>query len=143
MDMSWVAMREDDLVAEKLEKMLLESLRSFGEAGDSGWLWNGAFGDGRSDPLKWLGDVGLVGLVGLMGALALSLDRPRMAASDKDPDLGILRSCFRGGLRGWRSVSTDGRQSCHRLQSYLCVSVGLRAAQSVLEQAVRRAWERC
>lgn len=99
-----MAMRDDDLVAEKLEKMLLESLRSFGEAGDSGWLWNGTFGDGRSVPPKWLGDVGLVGL---MGALALlSLDLPRMAASDNVPDLGILRSCFRGGLWGWRPVST-------------------------------------
>jgi hypothetical protein len=38
MEPSWLIIREDDLLAEKWEKMLLESFRSFGEAGDSGWL---------------------------------------------------------------------------------------------------------
>jgi hypothetical protein len=37
--------REEDLLAEKCENMFFESLRSFGEAGDSGWLRNGAWGD--------------------------------------------------------------------------------------------------
>lgn len=34
----WLLRRDDDLLALKLEKMLLESLRGFGEAGDCGML---------------------------------------------------------------------------------------------------------
>jgi hypothetical protein len=34
----WLLSREDDLLALKLEKMLLESLRGLGEAGDCGML---------------------------------------------------------------------------------------------------------
>ena len=90
-------MREDDLLAEKFEKMFLESLRSFGEAGDSGRFWNGAFGDANSAPLKLPGDLGLLGL---MGAFELSFPVLPLMASDKVDDLGILRSCFRGGSQG-------------------------------------------
>jgi hypothetical protein len=37
-ELSGLAIREEDFVAPKLEKMLLESLRGFGEAGESGML---------------------------------------------------------------------------------------------------------
>jgi hypothetical protein len=74
--------------------MFFESLRSFGEAGDSGWLWKGALGDGSWEPLKWLGEVGLLGL---MGPLVCSFGALPLMASDSVVDLGILRSCFRGG----------------------------------------------
>lgn len=45
---SWLNTREVDLLAEKWEKMFFVSLRSLGDAGDSGWLWNGALGEARS-----------------------------------------------------------------------------------------------
>jgi hypothetical protein len=84
--------RDEDFVAVKFENMLLESFRIFGDAGDSGMLWKGAFGDVNS------GMLGDWGLWGLMGALALSFpaDFDRMASDNVD-DFGILRSC----LRGW------------------------------------------
>jgi hypothetical protein len=37
-ELPWLLRRDDDLLALKLEKMLLESLRGFGEAGDCGML---------------------------------------------------------------------------------------------------------
>jgi hypothetical protein len=37
-ELSWLFRREDDFVAPKLEKMLFESLRGLGEAGDCGVL---------------------------------------------------------------------------------------------------------
>jgi hypothetical protein len=86
-------MREDDRVAEKLENMLLESLRNFGEAGDSGALRKGALGDANSAPLKWPGDVGLLGL---RGPFVLSFAALPLMVRDNVEDLGILRSCFRG-----------------------------------------------
>ena len=71
--------------------MFLESFRGFGEAGDSGMLWKGAFGDANSG---MLGDRGLVGLKGpLLFSLPGGLER---MASDKVADLGILRTCLRG-----------------------------------------------
>jgi hypothetical protein len=89
--LSWVFRRDEDFVAVKLEKMFFESLRGFGEAGDSGMLWKGAFGDANSG---MLGDRGLVGLKGpLLFSLPDGLDR---MASDKVADLGILRTCLRG-----------------------------------------------
>jgi hypothetical protein len=96
MEPSWLTIREDDLFAEKWEKMLFESFRSFGEAGDSGWAWKGAFGDASSVLWKWLGEVGLLGL---MGALVLSLPFLPLMANDNVVDLGILRSCLRGGVQ--------------------------------------------
>jgi hypothetical protein len=98
MEASWLVIRDDDLVAEKLENMLLESLRSFGDAGDSGGWWKGAFGgDANSAPFRSPGDLGLFGL---MGVLAPSLAPLPRIASDKVDDLGILRSCFGRGLGG-------------------------------------------
>ena len=83
--------RDEDFVAVKLEKMFFESFRGFGEAGDSGMFWKGAFGDANSG---MLGDRGLVGLKGpLLFSLPDGLDR---MASDKVADLGILRTCLRG-----------------------------------------------
>lgn len=89
--LSWVFKRDEDFVAVKLEKMFFESFRGFGEAGDSGMFWKGAFGDANSE---MLGDRGLVGLKGpLLFSLPDGLDR---MASDKVADLGILRTCLRG-----------------------------------------------
>jgi hypothetical protein len=48
--------REEDFVAVKFEKMFLESFRGFGDAGDSGMLWNGTLGEANSG---MLGDRGL------------------------------------------------------------------------------------
>jgi hypothetical protein len=87
-------MRDDDLVAEKFENMLLESLRNLGEAGDSGGLRNGGFGDANSAPLKLPGDLGLLGLMGPPSAQSLAA--LPLKVSDSVEDLGILRSCFRG-----------------------------------------------
>jgi hypothetical protein len=98
MEFSWLVMREDERVAEKLEKMFLESFRSFGDAGDSGGCANGAFGDANSPSLKLPGDLGLLGL---KGAFEWSFPIfPPLMASDNADDLGILRSCFRGGAQG-------------------------------------------
>ena len=89
--LSWVFKRDEDFVAVKLEKMFFESFRGFGEAGDSGMFWKGAFGEAKSG---MLGDRGLVGLKGpLLFSLPDGLDR---MASDKVADLGILRTCLRG-----------------------------------------------
>lgn len=89
--------RDEDFVAVKLEKMFFESFRGFGEAGDSGMLWKGAFGDANSG---MLGDRGLVGLKGpLLFSLPEGLDR---MANDKVADLGILRTCLRGRCWRWR-----------------------------------------
>jgi hypothetical protein len=89
--LSCVFSRDEDFVAPKFEKMFFESLRGFGEAGDSGMLWNGAFGEWNSG---MLGDRGLCGLI---GALLFSFppDFDRMA-SDSVDDFGILRTCLRG-----------------------------------------------
>lgn len=75
----------------KLENMFLESFRGFGEAGDSGMLWNGALGDWNSD---MLGDRGLCGLIGTV-LLSFPADLDLMA-SDSVDDFGILRTCLRG-----------------------------------------------
>lgn len=90
-ELSCIFKRDEDFVAVKFEKIFLESFRIFGDAGDSGMLWNGAFGDANSDTL------GERGLCGLKGALLLSLppDFVRMASDNVD-DFGILRSCLRG-----------------------------------------------
>lgn len=96
--LSCVFKRDEDFVAEKLEKMFFESFRGLGEAGDSGMLWNGAFGDANSG---MLGDRGLWGLMGaLLFSFPAGLDR---MASDRVDDLGILRTCLRGWccLRWW------------------------------------------
>lgn len=84
--------RDEDLFAVKLEKIFFESFRIFGDAGDSGMLWNGALGDANS------GMLGDRGLWGLKGALLLSFppDFDRMA-NDNAADFFILRNC----LRGW------------------------------------------
>jgi hypothetical protein len=88
--LSCVFSRDEDLVAPKLEKMLFESLRGFGEAGDSGMLWNGAFGEWNSG---MLGDRGLCGLIGALFSFPPDLDR---MANDSVEDFGILRTCLRG-----------------------------------------------
>jgi hypothetical protein len=81
-------MREEDLVAPKLENMLLEFLRTFGDAGDSGTLWYTAVGVIASASARSaLGKLGLCGLVGDVMASFPPLDR---IASDKDEDLGIF-----------------------------------------------------
>lgn len=95
--------REVDLLAEKWENMFFVSLRNLGDAGDSGWLWKGALGEARSALLKWFGDVGLLGLIGAFGCSFAFLP---LMARDKVVDLGILRSCFRGGLQGYCMLST-------------------------------------
>lgn len=84
---------DDDFVAPKFENMFFESFRGFGDAGDSGMLRNGAFGDANS------GILGDRGLCGLIGALMLSFppDFDRMASDNVD-DFGILRTCLRGWL---------------------------------------------
>lgn len=102
MVLSWLIMRDDDLVAEKLENMLLESLRSFGEAGDSGISRKGALGDAKSDSLKLPGDRGLFGL---RGVAALSFAFFPRIASDNVDDFGILRNCLRGDLPSYDSLS--------------------------------------
>jgi hypothetical protein len=99
---SWLLSREEDLFAEKLEKMFFESLRGLGEAGDCGMLWNAGFGVAK--PAS--GRSGQVGLFGLIGIPAFSLPFfPRMA-SDKAEDLGIFRNVPLGGCLGCRRLST-------------------------------------
>jgi hypothetical protein len=95
-------MRDEDLVAEKLENILFESLRSLGDAGDSGRFRKGAFGDAKSVSLKLTGDRGLFGL---RGAAALSFAFLPRIASDKVDDFGILRSCLRGDFPTYKALS--------------------------------------
>ena len=86
--------RDDDLLAEKLAKMLLGGL---GEAGDCGMLWNAALGAAYSNSSGKSGDRGLRGL---MGVLPLSFGFPRMA-NDSVEDLGIFADVCRGQVRGY------------------------------------------
>jgi hypothetical protein len=86
--------RDDDLVAEKLEKMFFESFLGFGDAGDWGMLWNGAWGEANSG---MLGDLGLVGLI---GALFPSLRFLVRMARDSVDDLGIFLRGLSGGSQG-------------------------------------------
>ena len=86
--------RDEDLVAEKFEKMFLESFLGLGEAGDWGMLWKGALGDANS------GMLGDLGLVGLMGALFPSLRFFVRMASDSVDDLGIFLRGLGGGSQG-------------------------------------------
>jgi hypothetical protein len=104
LDLSGLPKREEDTLAEKLEKMFFESLRSFGDAGDCGVSWKGAFGVGRfaSVPLRGGGDAGLKGLIG-EGACSFSFfDR---MARDRVEDLGIFLS-FLGVSEGCCYLST-------------------------------------
>ena len=102
--MSGLPKREEDLLAEKLEKMLFESLRSFGDAGDCGDAWKGAVGVGRSAsvPLRGSGDVGLMGLIGEGACSFPPFDR---MARDRVEDLGIFLS-FLGVSEGYCYLST-------------------------------------
>jgi hypothetical protein len=86
--------RDDDLLAEKLEKMFFESFLGFGDAGDWGMLWNGALGEANSG---MLGDLGLVGLI---GALVPSLRFLVRMARDSVDDLGIFLRGLSGGSQG-------------------------------------------
>jgi hypothetical protein len=86
--------RDDDLLAEKLEKMFFESFLGFGDAGDWGMLWNGALGEANS------GMLGDLGLVGLMGALFPSLRFLVRMARDSVDDLGIFLRGLSGGSQG-------------------------------------------
>lgn len=95
---SWLLSRDDDLEAAKFEKMLFESLRGFGDAGDCGTLWKAAGGMAKSDSSGMFGDLGLLGL---MGALALSFPALPRIASDSVDDLGIFLSVFCGGIDDW------------------------------------------
>lgn len=140
--------REEDFVAVKFENMFLESFRGFGDAGDPGMLWKGAFGDANS------GILGDRGLCGLMGALLLSFPPDLdLMASDKVEDLGILRTCLRGlsccncplsvalqgsctvlmSVVGGRSTSAEGQSSG---MSSNCGPAGVRSR----ERSVAGGW---
>lgn len=84
-------------MAEKLENMLLESFRSLGEAGEAGMSWYRPGGVVPSGPLPFKS--GEDGLRGLRGELTFSFPPFERMASDKEDDLGIFRSGFRGGLQ--------------------------------------------
>jgi hypothetical protein len=105
LDLSGLPRREEDLLAEKLEKMLFESLRSFGDAGDWGVSWKGAVGVGRSAlvPLRAGGDVGLKGLMGEGACSFPPFDR---MARDSVEDLGIFRRGNLGVSEGYWYLST-------------------------------------
>ena len=92
--------RDDDLLAAKLAKMLFESFRGLGDAGDCGIVWGVAFGILKSASSDRFGDLGLLGLMGVP-ALGLSLPGfPRMA-SDKVEDLGIFLNFFEDESQGY------------------------------------------
>jgi hypothetical protein len=92
-------MREEDLVAPKLENMLLEFLRTCGDAGDSGTLWYAAVGGILSNSARSV--LGEPGLRGLMGDAMASLPPLDRIASDKDEDLGILRKDLWDSAHDW------------------------------------------
>jgi hypothetical protein len=105
LDLSGLFKREEDLLAEKLENMLFESLRSLGEAGDWGVSRKGAFGVGRS---AWVPSIpgGDAGLKGLIGEGAVSFPPFGRMAKDRVEDLGIFLRGFLGRSGGWWFLST-------------------------------------
>lgn len=94
-ELPWLVNRVDDLAAERLEKMFLESFRIFGDAGDSGMLWKEALGNAKSNSF------GDLGLLGLMGVLACSFPLFERMATNERPGLGILRNGVQGGFQGY------------------------------------------
>lgn len=89
--------RDEDFVAPKLENILLDPFRIFGDAGDCGMSWYEAVGvDACVSINSGRGDAGLRGLSGAM----FSFPVLGLIASERASFLGIFRSGFRGLSQG-------------------------------------------
>lgn len=125
---SWLLIREDDFVAEKLEKMFFESLRGLGDAGDCGIWWRAALGAAKSPSPRRLGDRGLLGLIGMLTFSLPAL--PRMANDNVD-DLGIFLSVlgFGVGSQVLQGVDSSTSASVSRKRVSICGEVLVVAAE--------------
>jgi hypothetical protein len=103
MEISGAARRDEDFEAWKFANMFFESLRSLGDAGDSGILWNAATGGAACDSCAYVGDDGLRGLSGDARPSFPPFDR---IASARDEDLGIFLRARRGTSQVCANLST-------------------------------------